>query len=195
MRHKRLAAAIACGLITASCTPVPVGAAEPVAESGQYQLTPYWCVPASAAVSLAQMGAPAQQYQLAADMGTTTGGTGALAPVLAALDSYATPRGYAYRSDASATDPTTLGDDLNYDVNGLHQYPVALVWFALLPWSDDPDSTSGHAIVVVGYDPASEQVLVWDPYEPDGGQHQISLLSLSKDLQPRIGILEVVRNG
>ena len=181
-------------LMAASCTPVPVGADTGPSAVGQYQQQPSWCVPASAATALNHMGAHTDQAVLAAAMGTTPAdGTSDPDRVAQAMDRYSVPLGFGYQVDPDGSDPTTLADDLNYDLNGLRQDPVILAWFSDLPWNRGSASTAGHALVVTAFDPASGQVVLWDPWQPTGGTHVIALAALAQDLQTASPILRVSR--
>lgn len=159
--------------------------------AGQFQATPFYCVPAAGAMSLSTFGVTATQGVLARQMATTRtrGTTGDNAARV--IDGYIHPRHY---DDSIVGDvvgsPTTLMNRVSYDVGALHRAPIMQVWMELLPWNRGRvrGRRIGHAIVAYGYDRWKGTITVFDPWRPTGGPHTLSASALATTLQSGSGM-------
>lgn len=159
--------------------------------AGQFQATPFYCVPAASSMSLATFGVTATQGALARQMATTRarGTTGDSAARV--IDTYIRPRRY---DDSIVGDvvgrPKTLMARVAYDVGALHRAPVMQVWMELLPWNRGRlrGSRVGHAIIAYGYDRQRGTITVFDPWRPTGGPHTLAATALATTLQSGSGM-------
>jgi hypothetical protein len=159
--------------------------------TGQFQATPFYCVPAAGAMSLSTFGVTATQGALAEQMATTRtrGTTGDNAARV--IDGYIHPRHY---DDSIVGDvvgrPATLMDRVSYDVGALHRAPIMQVWMELLPWNRGRvrGRRIGHAIIAYGYDRGKGTITVFDPWRPTGGPHTLSAAALATTLQSGSGM-------
>jgi hypothetical protein len=158
---------------------------------GQYQDTPFYCVPAAGSMSLATFGVAATQGVLARQMATTRarGTTGDSAARV--IDGYIRPRRY---DDSIVGDvvgrPAVLMRRISYDVGALHRAPIMQVWMELLPWNRGKIKARrvGHAIIAYGYDRGRGTITVFDPWRPTGGPHTLSAAVLATALQGGSGM-------
>lgn len=151
----------------------------------QYQVTTYYCIPASGAMSLSTFGLTVGQKTLAKKMKTTTRGTKG-ADATPVLNAYAKPHGYTYTTVYDvAGHPSTLLSRVAYDVGVLKKAPTIAVWMEKLPWNKGKvkGSRIGHGIVAYGYDEKTGTITVFDPWKATGGIHTVSAASLSGTLQ------------
>jgi hypothetical protein len=169
--------------------PAPAAAAAPssyeLAIKEQYQRTDYYCMPASASMSLSTFGIKVKQATLARKMKTTTVGT-TDANAIPVLRSYVKSLGYKYTAvPGLAGRPKALLKRVAYDVGVLHRAPDIDVWMEKLPWDRGRiDGTRiGHIMVVYGYDETKGTITVFDPWRPTGGTHTLSAKTLAGTLQ------------
>jgi hypothetical protein len=151
----------------------------------QYQRTTYYCLPASAAMSLSTFGIKVGQATLAGKMSTTTAGTSG-DDALPVLRSYVRSRGYKYQAVADvAGHPKVLMRRVAYDVGVLHRAPAVGVWMERLPWNrgEVEGTRIGHIMAVYGYDRTKGTITVFDPWKPTGGTHTLSAKTLAGTLQ------------
>lgn len=158
---------------------------------GQFQETPFYCVPAAGAMSLATFGVTARQDALARQMATTRarGTTGDNAARV--IDGYIRPRHYDDSIvDDVAGHPSILMSRVSYDVGTLHRAPIMQVWMELLPWDKGQVQGRhvGHAIIVYGYDRRKGTITVFDPWRPTGGSHTLPADTLAITLQGGSGM-------
>lgn len=161
----------------------------------QYQATDYYCVPASAAMSLSTFGVTVSQATLAQKMRTTTKGTGGDSAA-SVIDSYIRPRRFDDRVVGDVVGrPAILMQRVSYDVGSLHRAPVIQVWMEKLPWNQAivRGRWIGHAIVAYGYDQRTGTITVFDPWRPSGGTHTLSARSLAMTLQSGAGMHYIAR--
>jgi hypothetical protein len=162
---------------------------------GQYQLTNYYCVPASTAMSLSTFGVRVGQATLAQQMRTTLRGTGGDSAA-SVIDTYIHPRRFDDRIVADVVGrPQILMQRVSYDVGSLHRAPVIQVWMERLPWNQRTlkGHWIGHAIVAYGYDQRAGTITVFDPWRPTGGTHTLSVNVLSMALQSGAGMHYISR--
>ena len=156
----------------------------------QYQETTYYCLPASASMSLSTFGIKAGQDTLARKMRTDGSGTSG-DNALPVLRSYVRSRGYDYRAVADvAGRPKVLMKRVAHDVGVLHRAPSLAVWMERLPWNRGQvqGSRIGHIMVVYGYDQTKSTITVFDPWKPTGGTHTLSAKALAGTLQTAGGM-------
>jgi hypothetical protein len=156
----------------------------------QYQLTNYYCVPASTSMSLSTFGVKVSQATLAAKMRTTTRGTGGDSAA-AVMDSYIHPRRFDDRIVGDVVGhPELLMQRISYDVGSLRRAPVIQVWMERLPWNRGrlQGRWIGHAIIAYGYDQLAGTITVFDPWRPTGGTHTLPAKSLATTLQNGAGM-------
>ena len=176
-------------LTSSPSTPGPAAAAAPSSYTltlkGQYQRTDYFCMPASASMSLSTFGVKVKQATLARAMSTTTSGTMDY-DAIPVLTSYVASLGYKYTAVPGLTGrPDALMKRVAYDVGVLHRAPDIDVWMEKLPWNRGEVSGTriGHIMVVYGYDEAKGTITVFDPWKPTGGTHTLSAKALANTLQ------------
>ncbi|GAA2109583.1 C39 family peptidase [Actinomadura alba] len=172
--------------------PATRGATAPVPPSsytlklkGKYQRTDYYCMPASASMSLSTFGVTVKQGKLARAMNTTTSGTWDR-DAIPVLNSYVKPLGYKYTIVSGLTGrPNALMKHVAYDVGVLRRAPNIDVWVEKLPWNRGKISGTriGHIMVVYGYDKTKRTITVFDPWKPTGGTHTLSAKALANTLQ------------
>ncbi|MBC6457589.1 C39 family peptidase [Actinomadura sp. HBU206391] len=152
---------------------------------GQYQRTDYYCMPASASMSLSTFGVKVKQAKLARAMRTTTTGTRDV-NAIPVLRSYVKSLGYKYTAVPGLTGrPKALMKRVAYDVGMLHRAPNIDVWMEMLPWNKGEiyGTRVGHIMVVYGYDQKKGTITVFDPWKPTGGTHTLSAATLADTLQ------------
>lgn len=182
-----LAAVAATLTLTATATPVVAAAAPPGATSTevrvsgehvlqvdyQVQETGYWCGPAATRIALSARGVYRSQADLAAELGTHTGGTDWIGQVTRVLGGYV---GW-YETKEMPNDPPTqaqkdlLWRDIVLDID--NGYPIVANIVAPpgnQPPGYPPDQTIYHYFTVIGYDDVNRTVLIADPASFGGNQ-------------------------
>ncbi|MDA3645012.1 C39 family peptidase [Saccharopolyspora indica] len=172
------AAAPAAALSPASS---PTPAAPVVRSSGEHVLevdyqvqeTGYWCGPAATRIALSARGIYRSQAELAAELGTHTGGTDWIGQVTRVLGGYA---GW-YETKEMPDDPPTqaqkdlLWNDIVVDID--NGYPIVANIVAPpgnQPPGYPPDQTIYHYFTVIGYNDVDRTVLIADPASFGGNQ-------------------------
>jgi hypothetical protein len=161
----------------------------------KYQETNYYCLPASASMSLSTFGVKVGQATLADEMQTNGRGTTGN-NALPVLRSYVRSRGYAYRAVGDvAGHPKVLMQRVSYDVGVLHRAPDIGVWMEKLPWNkgEIQGTRIGHIMVVYGYNTTKGTITVFDPWKPTGGTHTLSAKTLAGTLQTDGGMHYISR--
>lgn len=149
----------------------------------QVQETGYWCGPAATRIALSARTAPPSQAELAAQLGTHKGGTDHISQITGVLNAHLGTRWYATKE--MPDDPPTreqkdlLWSDIVFGIDS--GYP--LVTNIVAPPGNQPpgypkDRTVYHYFTVIGYDDASETVLIADP--ASFGGHQVYWLSFDQ---------------
>ncbi|MBB3666357.1 MULTISPECIES: C39 family peptidase [Prauserella salsuginis group] len=199
------AAVVALGLSTA--VPAQVGAMEAptqqqaapwlAAQAGevtldvdyQVQETSYWCGPAATRIALSAKGVQRSQADLAAELGTHTGGTDHISQVTSVMNNYV--GGYA--TTEMPNDPPTqaqkdrLWNDIVTDINA----GDAIVANIVAPPGNQPpgypsDQTIYHYFTVVGYDDRNGTVQIADPASFSGYQmYWLSFDQLASLIPPK----------
>jgi hypothetical protein len=203
MRVHRSTAALltAAALVAAPLTLAPSSAAAPaqvaapvqvVAPAGvtgdhilrvdyQVQQTGYWCGPAATRIALSARGVYRTQAQLAAELGTHTGGTNWIGQVTRVLGNYV---GW-YETKEMPNDPPLqwqkdlLWRDIVLNIN--NNYPIVANIVAPpgnQPPGYPPNQTIYHYFTVIGYNDVSRNVLIADPASFSG--YQIYWLTFEK---------------
>jgi hypothetical protein len=161
----------------------------------QFQVTNYYCVPASTSMSLSTFGVQISQAALAKKMKTTTRGTGG-DNAATVMDSYLHPRRFDDRIVGDVVGhPEILMQRVSYDVGALRRAPIIQVWMERLPWNHGrlKGQWIGHAIVAYGYNQQAGTITVFDPWQPTGGTHTLSAKSLATTLQSGSGMHYISR--
>jgi hypothetical protein len=127
----------------------------------------YYCGPSTAFMGLSvHMANPPTQDELAAFMGTTTGGTNYIGLVANAWNHYLNITKY-YETDITGSTPTQAQrDQLKKDIVHTIEagYPVGVnVVSGWRPPNYPPTGTIYHYITIMGYDQSGDLVLVGDP--------------------------------
>ncbi|ACU98262.1 C39 family peptidase [Saccharomonospora viridis] len=192
MRHRKLAAgAVAFTVMLAVPLVGPMSAAattetSPVSASDvraagevilnidyQVQETGYWCGPAATRIALSARGIYRSQAQLAAELGTHTGGTDWIGQVTNVLNGYV---GW-YETKEMPNDPPTqaqkdlLWRDIVLNIN--NNYPIVANIVAPpgnQPPGYPPDQTIYHYFTIIGYNDVDRTVLIADPASFSGNQ-------------------------
>ncbi|WP_433430348.1 C39 family peptidase [Nonomuraea sp. CA-141351] len=154
---------------------------------GQRQQTNYYCVPASASMSLSTFGISVSQPTLAKKMKTTPSGGTKRTNALPVVSAYVRSRGYKYTVPAdTAGNSFLLMSRVANNVGQLHRAPLLGVWMEQLPWNKGKvkGTKVGHAIIAYGYDKMAGTITVYDPWKPTGGTHTITASTLAGILQP-----------
>lgn len=176
----------------ASAAPSPAPAAGPVHVAGEHvlnvdyqvQQTGYWCGPAATRIALSARGIYRTQAQLAAQLGTHTGGTDWIGQITRVLGGYV---GW-YETKEMPNDPPTqaqrdlLWRDVVLNIN--NNYPI--VANIVAPPNNHPPGypnyTVYHYFTVIGYNDANRTVLIADPANFGGNKiywltfHQLATL-------------------
>jgi len=183
--HRSTAAVIAAAIVVVPLTAAPSSAAAPTPASVvamgehilnvdyQVQETGYWCGPAATRIALSARGVYRSQGQLAAELGTHTGGTDHIGQVTRVLGGYV---GW-YETKEMPNDPPTQGQKdllwrdivLNIDNN----YPIVANIVAPpgnQPPGYPPGQTIYHYFTVIGYNDVNRNVLIADPASFSGNQ-------------------------
>ncbi|MGH3760551.1 C39 family peptidase [Actinophytocola sp.] len=164
---------------TAEPLPAPaVANAHPAADhilevDYQVQETGYWCGPAATRIALSARGVYRSQTDLAAELGTHTGGTDWIGQVTGVLGGYV---GW-YETREMPNDPPTqeqkdlLWSDIVRDVDSGY----AIVANIVAPPGNQPpgyppDQTIYHYFTVIGYNDVDRTVLIADPASFSGNQ-------------------------
>ncbi|MFD2472931.1 C39 family peptidase [Amycolatopsis silviterrae] len=156
----------------------------------QVQETGYWCGPAATRIALSARIAAPSQGDLAAQLGTTTDGTGWIGQVTAVLNNNL--GGGWYETKEMPNDPPSqeqrdrLWNDIVYDID--RNYPV--VANIVAPANNHPpgypDYTIYHYFTVFGYDPVDRTVAIADPANFGGNQiYWISFDQLASLIPPK----------
>lgn len=160
-------------------TAAPIGASAHVAGEHvlhidyQVQETGYWCGPAATRIALSARGVYRSQGDLAAELGTHTGGTDWIGQVTRVLGGYV---GY-YETKEMPNDPPSqaqkdlLWNDIVVDINNGY----AIVANIVAPPGNQPPGyppgeTIYHYFTVIGYDDVNRTVLIADPASFSGNQ-------------------------
>lgn len=139
----------------------------------QVQETGYWCGPAAVRIALSARGIYRSQADLAAELGTHTGGTDWIGQVTRVLNSYV---GW-YETKEMPNDPPTqaqkdlLWRDIVLNIN--NNYPIVANIVAPpgnQPPGYPPDQTIYHYFTVIGYNDIDRTVLIADPASFGGYQ-------------------------
>lgn len=176
----------------AVAAPTPTPAAAPAQVRGEHRLnidyqvqqTGYWCGPAATRIALSARGIYRTQSQLAAQLGTHTGGTDWIGQITRVLSGYV---GW-YETKEMPNDPPTqaqrdlLWRDIVLNIN--NNYPI--VANIVAPANNHPPGypnyTIYHYFTVIGYNDANMTVLIADPANFGGNQiywltfHQLATL-------------------
>lgn len=149
----------------AASTPVHVAGEHVLQVDYQVQQTGYWCGPAATRIALSARGVYRTQGQLAAELGTHTGGTDWIGQVTRVLGGYV---GW-YETKEMPNDPPTqaqrdlLWRDVVLNIN--NNYPI--VANIVAPANNHPPGypnyTIWHYFTVIGYDTSDSTVLIADP--------------------------------
>ncbi|NBE55769.1 C39 family peptidase [Streptomyces boluensis] len=141
----------------------------------QVQETGWWCGPAATRIALSARTAPPSQATLAAELGTTEGGTDHISQVTGVLNSRI-GTGW-YETKEMPNDPPTpeqrdlLWRDIVLDIDS--NYPIVANIVAPpgnQPPGYPPGETIYHYFTVIGYDDAQRTVLIADPASFGGNQ-------------------------
>lgn len=147
----------------------------------QVQQTGYWCGPAATRIALSARGVYRSQGQLAAELGTHTGGTDWIGQVTRVLGNYV---GW-YETKEMPNDPPTqsqkdlLWRDIVLNIN--NNYPIVANIVAPpgnQPPGYPPNQTIYHYFTVIGYNDVNRNVLIADPASFSG--YQIYWLTFEK---------------
>lgn len=139
----------------------------------QVQETGYWCGPAAVRIALSARGIYRSQADLAAELGTHTGGTDWIGQVTRVLSGYV---GW-YETKEMPNDPPTqaqkdlLWRDIVLNIN--NNYPIVANIVAPpgnQPPGYPPDQTIYHYFTVIGYNDVNRTVLIADPASFGGNQ-------------------------
>jgi hypothetical protein len=139
----------------------------------QVQETGYWCGPAAVRIALSARGIYRSQADLAAELGTHTGGTDWIGQVTRVLSNYV---GW-YETKEMPNDPPTqaqkdlLWRDIVLNIN--NNYPIVANIVAPpgnQPPGYPPDQTIYHYFTVIGYNDIDRTVLIADPASFGGYQ-------------------------
>jgi hypothetical protein len=181
MWKRALAIPLVALAVAATTTALPTQAvAEPVHVAGEHvlnvsyqvQQTGYWCGPAATRIALSARGIYRTQSQLAAELGTHTGGTDWIGQVTRVL------RGYVgwYETKEMPYDPPTqaqrdlLWRDVVLNIN--NNYPI--VANIVAPANNHPPGypnyTIYHYFTVIGYNDSNMTVKIADPASFGGNQ-------------------------
>jgi hypothetical protein len=139
----------------------------------QVQETSYWCGPAATRIALSARGVNRSQADLAAEIGTHTGGTDCVGQITRVLGGYV---GW-YETTEMPDDPPTqaqkdlLWNDIVTNIN--NGYPI--VANIVAPPGNQPpgypsDQTIYHYFTMIGYDDVEGTVLIADPASFSGNQ-------------------------
>lgn len=139
----------------------------------QVQETGYWCGPAATRIALSARGVYRSQADLAAELGTHTGGTDHIGQVTRVLGGYV---GW-YETKEMPNDPPTqaqrdlLWRDIVLDIdNGYAIVANIVAPPGNQPPGYPPDQTIYHYFTVIGYNDANMTVLIADPASFGGNQ-------------------------
>ncbi|WP_291418324.1 C39 family peptidase [Actinophytocola sp.] len=192
MMHARTpfaAAVLAAALVAAPLALAPVSTADPrptaapaqVRPAGEHvlqvdyqvQQTGYWCGPAATRIALSARGVYRSQADLAAELGTHTGGTDWIGQVTRVLGGYV---GW-YETKEMPNDPPTqaqkdlLWRDIVLDIdNGYAIVANIVAPPGNQPPGYPPGQTIYHYFTVIGYDDVNRTVLIADPASFSGNQ-------------------------
>lgn len=159
----------------------PLVAAEPVHVAGEHVLqvdyqvqeTGYWCGPAATRIALSARGVYRSQADLAAELGTHTGGTDHISQVTNVLGGHV---GW-YETKEMPNDPPTqaqrdlLWRDIVLDIdNGYAIVANIVAPPGNQPPGYPPGQTIYHYFTVIGYNDANMTVLIADPASFGGNQ-------------------------
>ncbi|MER6990143.1 C39 family peptidase [Saccharopolyspora hirsuta] len=139
----------------------------------QVQETGYWCGPAATRIALSARGIYRSQADLAAELGTHTGGTDWIGQVTRVLSGHV---GWYETKEMPADPPTQeqkdlLWNDIVLDID--NGYPVVANIVAPpgnQPPGYPPDQTIYHYFTVIGYNDVDRTVLIADPASFGGNQ-------------------------
>ena len=155
----------------------------------QVQETGYWCGPAATRIALSARGVYRSQADLAAELGTHTGGTDHIGQVTGVLSNYV---GW-YETKEMPNDPPTqaqrdlLWNDIVLDINNGY----AIVANIVAPPGNQPPGyppgqTIYHYFTVIGYDDVNMTVLIADPASFSGNQiYWLSFNQLATLIPPK----------
>ena len=139
----------------------------------QVQETGYWCGPAATRIALSARGVYRSQGDLAAELGTHTGGTDHIGQVTRVLGGYV---GW-YETKEMPNDPPTqaqrdlLWRDIVLDIdNGYAIVANIVAPPGNQPPGYPPGQTIYHYFTVIGYNDANMTVLIADPASFSGNQ-------------------------
>ncbi|MBB4909525.1 C39 family peptidase [Actinophytocola algeriensis] len=139
----------------------------------QVQETGYWCGPAATRIALSARGVYRSQADLAAELGTHTGGTDHIGQVTRVLGGYV---GW-YETKEMPNDPPTqaqrdlLWRDIVLDIdNGYAIVANIVAPPGNQPPGYPPGQTIYHYFTVIGYNDANMTVLIADPASFGGNQ-------------------------
>ncbi|EHR63219.1 C39 family peptidase [Saccharomonospora cyanea] len=164
------------GQATASAVPaVHEQAAGEVVLNVDYQVqeTGYWCGPAAVRIALSARGIHRSQADLAAELGTHTGGTDWIGQVTRVLSGYV---GWYETKEMPNDPPTQAQKDLLWRdivLNIDNNYPIVANIVAPpgnQPPGYPPDQTIYHYFTVIGYNDVDRTVLIADPASFGGNQ-------------------------
>lgn len=140
------------------------------------QDTSFNCMPAAFAMESQSIGLSLSQDTLASQFQTVEtypGGT-LWDNAFPVMNSYASPNAtYDARYSANSTQ---LMQEIEYEVNAFGAAVVMPVVYGKLPWVNNSDTT-GHMVVVYGYNTTLSELHVWDP-KPDNGLETATAQSL-----------------
>jgi hypothetical protein len=139
----------------------------------QVQETGYWCGPAATRIALSARGVYRSQADLAAQLGTDTGGTDWIGQVTGVLGNYV---GW-YETKEMPNDPPTqaqrdlLWNDIVLDIdNGYAIVANIVAPPGNQPPGYPPGQTIYHYFTVIGYNDVDRTVLIADPASFSGNQ-------------------------
>ncbi|OZM70182.1 lysis protein [Amycolatopsis antarctica] len=160
---------------TSAATAAPAPRQGPISLNVDYQVqeTGYWCGPAATRIALSARGIFLSQADLAAQLGTHTGGTDHIGQVTNVLGGHV---GW-YETKEMPNDPPTpaqkdlLWNDIVTDINA--GFPLVANIVAPpgnQPPGYPPDQTIYHYFTVIGYNPDDRMVQIADPASFSGNQ-------------------------
>ncbi len=158
---------------SAAPAPVHVAGEHVLQVDYQVQETGYWCGPAATRIALSARGVYRSQGDLAAELGTHTGGTDHIGQVTRVLGGYV---GW-YETKEMPNDPPTqaqrdlLWRDIVLDIdNGYAIVANIVAPPGNQPPGYPPGQTIYHYFTVIGYNDANMTVLIADPASFSGNQ-------------------------
>lgn len=133
----------------------------------EYQVTGWWCGPASTRIALSARGIIVSQQQMADELGTTQNGTDDISLVTKVLNNHLSPQWYENKympnDPPSVTQKNLLWQDITTDTDKGYVIVANIVAPANNHPPRYPNQTIYHYLTIVEYNSDTRKILVADP--------------------------------